>query len=30
MPVITIEGPVLSFEKKERLAKEITSLQVKL
>ena len=26
MPVITIEGPVLSLEKKERLAKEITQL----
>lgn len=26
MPVITIEGPVLSLEKKEKLAKEITQL----
>ena len=26
MPVITIEGPVLSFEKKEKLAQEITQL----
>jgi 4-oxalocrotonate tautomerase len=26
MPVITIEGPVLSFEKKEKLAKDITQL----
>lgn len=26
MPVITIEGPVLSLEQKERLAKEITQL----
>ena len=26
MPVITIEGPVLSTEKKERLAREITQL----
>jgi 4-oxalocrotonate tautomerase len=26
MPVITIEGPVLSFEKKEKLAKEISQL----
>ncbi|HZX62175.1 MAG TPA: 4-oxalocrotonate tautomerase DmpI [Bacteroidales bacterium] len=26
MPVITIEGPALSFEKKEKLAKEITKL----
>jgi 4-oxalocrotonate tautomerase len=26
MPVITIEGPALSFEKKEKLAKEITQL----
>jgi len=26
MPVITIEGPVLSFEKKEKLVKEITQL----
>ena len=26
MPVITIEGPYLSFEKKEKLAKEISKL----
>ena len=26
MPVITIEGPVLSLDKKEKLAKEITQL----
>ncbi len=26
MPVITIEGPALSFEKKEKLAKDITQL----
>ena len=26
MPVITIEGPVLSLEKKEKLAKEISKL----
>ena len=26
MPVITIEGPVLSLEKKEKLCKEITAL----
>ena len=26
MPVITIEGPVLSLEKKEKLAREITQL----
>ena len=26
MPVITIEGPVLSLEKKEKLVKEITQL----
>lgn len=26
MPVITIEGPVLSIEKKERLAREISQL----
>jgi 4-oxalocrotonate tautomerase len=26
MPVITIEGPVFSFEKKEKLAKEFTQL----
>ncbi len=26
MPVITIEGPALSLEKKEKLAKEITQL----
>ena len=26
MPVITIEGPVLSLEQKEKLAKEITQL----
>ena len=26
MPVITIEGPALSFDKKEKLAKEITQL----
>ena len=26
MPVITIEGPVLSFEKKEKLVKELTRL----
>jgi 4-oxalocrotonate tautomerase len=26
MPVITIEGPVLSLEKKEKLAKEISQL----
>jgi 4-oxalocrotonate tautomerase len=26
MPVITVEGPVLSFEKKEKLCKEISQL----
>ncbi len=26
MPVITIEGPAISLEKKEKLAKEITQL----
>jgi 4-oxalocrotonate tautomerase family enzyme len=26
MPVITIDGPALSFEKKEKLVKEITQL----
>jgi 4-oxalocrotonate tautomerase len=26
MPVITIDGPVLSFEKKEKLVKEVTQL----
>ena len=26
MPVITIEGPVLSLEKKEKLAREISQL----
>jgi 4-oxalocrotonate tautomerase family enzyme len=26
MPVITIDGPAMSLEKKERLAKEITKL----
>ena len=26
MPVITIDGPMLSFEKKEKLVKEVTQL----
>ncbi len=30
MPVITIEGPVLSVDKKERLAKEITQLAAEI